>query len=162
MHSSIPVTRNCVLSRLSTPFFICLKGSKQKCSFLEHVQSQQIPWCALQGTSRRFTSSMKGSAWKQLIWLLTEWIYPAEEVLDEFVLISVATPLYLIMKTISCWFYGTTKIIQLCTPSIAHRISLPVRNMFTIFTYPSARAGYDTRSMFKRSLTGLNSEFSFS
>ena len=27
---------------------------------------------------------------------------------------------------------------------------------------PSARAGYDTRSVFKRSLAGLNSEFSFS
>ena len=27
---------------------------------------------------------------------------------------------------------------------------------------PSARKGYDTRSLFKRSLTGLNSEFSFS
>ena len=27
---------------------------------------------------------------------------------------------------------------------------------------PSARAEYDTRSIFKRSLTGLNSEFSFS
>ena len=32
----------------------------------------------------------------------------------------------------------------------------------SIFTNPSARAGYDTRSIFKRSLTGLNSEFSFS
>ena len=31
-----------------------------------------------------------------------------------------------------------------------------------IFTNPSARAGYDTKSIFKRSLTGLNSEFSFS
>ena len=31
-----------------------------------------------------------------------------------------------------------------------------------LFTNPSARAGYDTRSTFKRSLTGLNSEFSFS
>ena len=31
-----------------------------------------------------------------------------------------------------------------------------------IFTNPSAQAGYDTRSIFKRSLTGLNSEFSFS
>ena len=31
-----------------------------------------------------------------------------------------------------------------------------------IFTNPSARAGYDTRSIFKRSLTGLNSELSFS
>ena len=31
-----------------------------------------------------------------------------------------------------------------------------------IFTNPSARAGYDTRSIFERSLAGLNSEFSFS
>ena len=30
-----------------------------------------------------------------------------------------------------------------------------------IFTNPSARAGYDTRSIFKRSLTGFDSEFSF-
>ena len=32
----------------------------------------------------------------------------------------------------------------------------------SIFTNPSARAGYDSRSIFKRSLSGLNSEFSFS
>ena len=31
-----------------------------------------------------------------------------------------------------------------------------------LFTNPSARAGYDTRSILKQSLTGLNSEFSFS
>ena len=31
-----------------------------------------------------------------------------------------------------------------------------------LFTNPSARAGYDTRSIFKRSLTGLYSEFPFS
>ena len=31
-----------------------------------------------------------------------------------------------------------------------------------IFINPSARAGYDTRPIFKWSLTGLNSEFSFS
>ena len=31
-----------------------------------------------------------------------------------------------------------------------------------LFTNPSAQAGYDTRSIFKQSLTGLNSEFSFS
>ena len=30
------------------------------------------------------------------------------------------------------------------------------------FTNPSTRAGYDTRSIFKWSLTGLNQEFSFS
>ena len=34
--------------------------------------------------------------------------------------------------------------------------------MKIIFTNPSFREGYDTRSIFKRSLTGLNSEFSFS
>ena len=32
----------------------------------------------------------------------------------------------------------------------------------SIFTNTSTRVGYDTRSIFKRSLTGLNSEFSFS
>ena len=31
-----------------------------------------------------------------------------------------------------------------------------------LFTNPSAQAGYDTRSIFKRCLTGLNSELSFS
>ena len=31
-----------------------------------------------------------------------------------------------------------------------------------LLTNPSVRAGYDTRSIFKRSLTGFNSEFSFS
>ena len=35
-------------------------------------------------------------------------------------------------------------------------------NIFPIVTPLAARAGYDTRSIFKRSLTGLNSEFSFS
>ena len=43
-----------------------------------------------------------------------------------------------------------------------------VQTLFTfyfaliLYTNPSAQAGYDTRSIFKRSLTGLNSEFSFS
>ena len=49
------------------------------------------------------------------------------------------------------------------------KISIPV-NIFVhlkkfamiLFTNPSAQAGYDTRSIFKRSLTGLNSEFYFS
>ena len=37
----------------------------------------------------------------------------------------------------------------------------PLTEIYIIFTDPSAWAGYDTRSIFKRSLTGLNSEFSF-
>ena len=36
------------------------------------------------------------------------------------------------------------------------------KSSIILSTNPSARAGYDTRSIFKRSLTGLNSEFSFS
>ena len=37
-----------------------------------------------------------------------------------------------------------------------------IRYRDILFTNPSARAGYDTKSIFKRSLTGFNSEFSFS
>ena len=33
--------------------------------------------------------------------------------------------------------------------------------LLSIFTNPSPRAGYDTRSIFKRSLTGFNSVFLF-
>ena len=36
------------------------------------------------------------------------------------------------------------------------------RIIFIIFTKPSAQAGYDTRSIVQRSLTGLNSEYFFS
>ena len=41
-------------------------------------------------------------------------------------------------------------------------LSQSIHIYLSIFTNPSARAGYDTRSIFKRSLTGLNSQFSFS
>ena len=41
-------------------------------------------------------------------------------------------------------------------------LSSPLWPGVVLFTNPSARAGYDTRSIFKRSLTGLNSEFSSS
>ena len=51
-----------------------------------------------------------------------------------------------------------------------HQDNAPVHNSILVtdyltkilFTNPSTRAGYDTRSIFKQSLTGLNSEFSFS
>ena len=39
--------------------------------------------------------------------------------------------------------------------------TLPNTSLFYL-PNPSARAGYDTRSIFKQSLTGFNSEFSFS
>ena len=38
----------------------------------------------------------------------------------------------------------------------------PLHLGMVLFTNPSVRAGYDTRSIFKQSLTSLNSEFSFS
>ena len=51
-------------------------------------------------------------------------------------------------------------IRQSCTLSVW--LTVPSWIEVILFTNPSARAGYDTRSIFKRSLTGLNSEFSFS
>ena len=59
--------------------------------------------------------------------------------------------------------FGTTNVAH---NSITFETGVGVgsrdRDIVTIFTNPSAQAGYDTRSIFKRSLTGLNSEFSFS
>ena len=64
---------------------------------------------------------------------------------------SVLNELQLIFKqtSIAIWF-------QLLLPNSNNSIQYPY------LPNPSARAGYDTRSIFKRSLTGLNSEFSFS
>ena len=45
---------------------------------------------------------------------------------------------------------------------IQRRIFQDSLSPLLLFTNPSARAGYDTRSIFKRSLTGFNLEFSFS
>ena len=42
------------------------------------------------------------------------------------------------------------------------RLDIIEKQGIIIFTKPSARTGYDTRSIFKRSLTGLNPEFSLS
>ena len=41
-------------------------------------------------------------------------------------------------------------------------LDIIISNLMVLFTNPSARVGYGTRSIFKRSLTGFNSEFSFS
>ena len=64
------------------------------------------------------------------------------------------------------------KITKIPSPSLPGMTSFTPQSYFLsgvfimtfviLFTNPSARAGYDTRSIFKRSLTGLNSEFSFS
>ena len=61
-------------------------------------------------------------------------------------------------------FIQNMKPTLLGTPSWF--FSVPLNSLylhtFIIFTNPSAQAGYDTRSIFKWSLTYLNSEFSFS
>ena len=52
---------------------------------------------------------------------------------------------------------------QLCHINEVTKVGLvSLFNGICIFTNPSARARYDTKSVFKRSLTVLNSEFSFS
>ena len=43
-----------------------------------------------------------------------------------------------------------------------NKIGMVTHLFIPIFTNPSTRAGYDTRSIFKWSLTGMSSEFSFS
>ena len=58
------------------------------------------------------------------------------------------------------------RALKLNSDSICNSTALPwIQNylfLYILFTNPSAQAGYDTRSIFKRSLTGFNSEFSFS
>ena len=70
----------------------------------------------------------------------------------------------MLSKVASCtifWVFGMTRLgIEPKSPSEHSNRHAYFR--FTLFTNPSARAGYDTRSIFKRSLTGLNSKFSFS
>ena len=78
-----------------------------------------------------------------------------------------------LLKHISCSTKWATKIHQFSEEQIKPlksfhvlflHLSVPIiiNLLLFIFTNPSARAGYDTKSIFKRSLTGLNSEFSFS
>ena len=57
----------------------------------------------------------------------------------------------------------TNVLDRLChPPSVGFSKTMWSPVLVTIFTKPSARVGYYTRSIFKRSLTGFNSEFSFS
>ena len=53
-------------------------------------------------------------------------------------------------------------VCQSLSLSLSFSLSIYLSVYLSILPNPSARAGYDTKSVFKRSLTGLNSEFSFS
>ena len=61
--------------------------------------------------------------------------------------------------------YESKQTLTTPLPDIRRKMdtcTLVTSDVIILFTNPSAWAGYDTRSIFKRSLTGLNSEFSFS
>ena len=55
---------------------------------------------------------------------------------------------------------GTTPSISKIDQLVNYSYSIGILNPY--LPDPSTRTGYDTRSIFKRSLTGLNSEYSFS
>ena len=59
------------------------------------------------------------------------------------------------------WGIWSTPLLLSLLGPIWSGVVAPDR-VLSIFTNPSAQAGYDTRSIFKCSLTGLNAEFSFS
>ena len=61
----------------------------------------------------------------------------------------------------------TSGLIRLCLTFLSTEVQLTYLSESNYPTFnhiyqPLHQAGYDTRSIFKRSLTGLNSEFSFS
>ena len=62
-------------------------------------------------------------------------------------------------------FWGTNELRNLgktTRPGNSQQQQQQQQRIRSYLPNPSARAGYDTMSIFKRSLTGLNSEFSFS
>ena len=58
--------------------------------------------------------------------------------------------------------YRPTTCLPMTLKIVTAQIREEIYFSLILFTNPSARAGYDTRSIFKLHLTGLNSEFSFS
>ena len=72
-------------------------------------------------------------------------------------LLLILNPIFRICHNIMGYVTILCKFLGLQT----HLITF-IQTGVIIFTNASARAGYDTRSIFKRSLSGLNSEFSFS
>ena len=58
--------------------------------------------------------------------------------------------------------YFSTTIQQFSHYTLLSFLFRPILSIIIIFINPSVRAGYDTRSIFKPSLTGLNSKYSFS
>ena len=78
-----------------------------------------------------------------------------------FVAENILSPLMWVKCFAIFWYMGSLWWVYYMT-KVAQAVQGTCCGWQYIFTNPSARAGYDTRSIFKRSLTGLNSEFSFS
>ena len=71
---------------------------------------------------------------------------------------------FVLFHTLYCRSY-IVEVWGIIYSAFLSRQSMPwphYRYYYSYLPNPSALAGYDTRSIFKRSLTGLNSEFSFS
>ena len=80
--------------------------------------------------------------------------------------VSVAKYLYVTENRNEVFSYTSEKVqVLIAVVNTASVFLLYKWIIFLIYSYlpnPSDRAGYDTRSIFKRSLTGLNSDSSFS
>ena len=78
-------------------------------------------------------------------------------------IIGLKTKIFINIHT-SIQFNKGNSTIQTMKKTIKHIDSVLQRKTLKLsyLPNPSARAGYDTRSIFMRNLTGLNSEFSFS
>ena len=124
--------RSSLLSRL----LMSGSGWRRKYCILAQVLSTQL----LKMTSERVKSS-----WASIVYFLYQLVPDIRRLVRRL----DCLPLNILKKKQSTVFNLTY-------------IHIYIYTCVVLFTNPSARAGYDTRSIFKRSLTGLNSEFSFS
>ena len=97
---------------------------------------------------------------------------------SSFEMLQILHPIDMSPSWLSVWFYGMLTHDGLFNVEFSLffikqyygllwfvMVLWHIKILLVILSYlpkPSARAGYDTGSIFKRSLTGLNSEFSFS
>ena len=79
-----------------------------------------------------------------------------------YVCVCVCLSKRVCVESVYCRIYYRNFIPISCYPKFQEVHRAKKKKNVYIFTNPSAQAGYDTRSIFKRSLTALNSEISFS
>ena len=84
------------------------------------------------------------------------------KILHNFLWIIFPIQSCLVLDSFCAYFVINCLVFVNIKPTLAILLHLDDFSFNIIFTNPSARAGYDTGSIFKRGLTGLNSEFSFS